>query len=131
MIAVSPHALSLIHYLFLSCSPILCQYVVSLGSIFAIWENSLLRTKLTYFSAFPQMTSLLKGCIVSTITRFLIYAIFLLQGVCIFVSVLLHYFYLVAFDWMLVEGLLLYFKVVKVFNIHTKLTLFYIYSWGK
>ena len=23
------------------CSPLLCQYVVSLGSIFAIWENSL------------------------------------------------------------------------------------------
>ena len=47
-------------YTFLSCSPLLCQYVVSLGSIFTIWENSL-RTKLTGFSACLQMTSLLKG----------------------------------------------------------------------
>ena len=36
----------LIHYSCLSCSPLLCQYLVSLGSTFAIWENSL-RTKLT------------------------------------------------------------------------------------
>ena len=41
-------------------SPLLCQYVVSLDSIFAIWEN-LLRTKLTDFSAFQLMTSLLNG----------------------------------------------------------------------
>ena len=36
----------------ISCSPLLCQYTVGLGSIFAILENSL-RTKLTDFSAFP------------------------------------------------------------------------------
>ena len=62
MEAVSRHDLSQIHYSFLSCSPLLCQYVVSLGSTFAIWENSL-RTKLTDFSAFPRMTSLLKGSV--------------------------------------------------------------------
>ena len=51
------------HYSFLSCSPLFCQYVVSLDSIFTIWENSL-RTKLTDFSAFPQVTSsLLKAFI--------------------------------------------------------------------
>ena len=40
----------------------LCQCVVSLGSIFAIWEN-VLGTKLEDFSAFPRMMSLLKGSI--------------------------------------------------------------------
>ena len=46
-----------IHYSFPSCSPLLCQiYAVSLGSIFAIWENSL-RTKLTDFSALQVYTS--------------------------------------------------------------------------
>ena len=49
-------------HLFLICSPLLCQYVVSLDSIFAIWENSL-RTKLTDFCAFLWMMSLLKGSI--------------------------------------------------------------------
>ena len=39
--AVSLNDLSYIHYSFLSWSSLLCQCVVSLGSIFAIWENSL------------------------------------------------------------------------------------------
>ena len=57
---VSLHDLSQIHYSFPSCSPLLCQYVVRLVSIFAIWENSS-STKLADFSAFPRMTSLLQG----------------------------------------------------------------------
>lgn len=55
----------------------------------------------------------------------------LLQGFCISVAALIHYFYLVGFVWMLVEGLVLYIKVVKVFNIALNLTRFYIAAWGK
>ena len=58
MEAVSLHDLSYIHYSFLNCSLLLCQYVVSLGSMFAIWENSL--RVLTDFGAFLKMTSSLK-----------------------------------------------------------------------
>ena len=42
--------------LILSCSPPFCHHVVSLGSIFSIWENSL-RTKLTDFSVFPTLVT--------------------------------------------------------------------------
>ena len=57
--AVSPHDLQ-IQYSFLSCSPLLCQYVVNLGFIFSMCENSL-RIKLRNSSAFLQMT--LKGSV--------------------------------------------------------------------
>ena len=53
------------------------------------------------------------------------------QGVCIFVAALLHYLYLVTMSWMLVEGVILYFKIVEVFNIVTKMARFYIFAWGK
>ena len=60
--AVSLYDLSQIHHSFLSCSPLLCQCVVSLGSMFSIWENSL-RTKLTVFSAFSANDVIIKGSI--------------------------------------------------------------------
>ena len=53
------------------------------------------------------------------------------QGLCIFVAGLIHYFYLVAFAWMLFEGVYLYLMVVKVFNTEIKMRLFYAVAWGK
>ena len=53
------------------------------------------------------------------------------QGLCIFVAGLIHYFYLVAFAWMLFEGVYLYLMVVKVFNTVIKMRLFYAVAWGK
>ena len=53
------------------------------------------------------------------------------QGLCIFVAGLTHYFYLVAFAWMLFEGVYLYLMVVKVFNTEIKMRLFYAVAWGK
>ncbi|CAH3021194.1 unnamed protein product [Porites evermanni] len=53
-----------------------------------------------------------------------------LQGLCIFVAGLIHYFYLVAFAWMLFEGVYLYLMVVKVFNTEIKMRLFYVVAWG-
>ena len=53
------------------------------------------------------------------------------QGLCIFVADLIHYFYLVAFAWMLFEGVYLYLMVVKVFNTEIKMRLFYAVAWGK
>ena len=44
---------------------------------------------------------------------------------------LIHYFYLVAFAWMLFEGVYLYLMVVKVFNTEIKMRLFYAVAWGK
>ncbi|XP_020619388.1 adhesion G-protein coupled receptor D1-like [Orbicella faveolata] len=52
------------------------------------------------------------------------------QGACIFVAVSIHYFYLVGFAWMLMEGIYLYLMVVKVFNTLVKMKLFYTFSWG-
>ena len=53
------------------------------------------------------------------------------QGLCIFVAGLIHYFYLVAFAWMLFEGVYLYLMVVQVFNTEIKMRLFYAVAWGK
>jgi len=52
------------------------------------------------------------------------------QGACIVVAVSIHYFYLVGFAWMLMEGIYLYLMVVKVFNTLVKMKLFYAFSWG-
>ena len=54
-----------------------------------------------------------------------------LQGACVFVAILIHYLYLVAFDWMLLEGFCLYQKVVQVFNVVTRTSVFYIFAWGE
>ena len=47
-----------------------------------------------------------------------------------FVAAIIHYFYTVAFAWMLFEGVYLYMMVVKVFNTVVRMRLFYIISWG-
>ena len=48
-----------------------------------------------------------------------------------FVAVMIHYFYLVAFGWMLAEGVYLYAMVVLVFNTNIKIKLYYLLAWGK
>ncbi|CAH3182931.1 unnamed protein product, partial [Porites lobata] len=52
------------------------------------------------------------------------------KGVCVFVAAMIHYFYTVAFGWMLFEGVYLYMMVVKVFNTVVRMRLFCIISWG-
>ena len=54
---------------------------------------------------------------------------FSLQGTCVTVAALMQYFLMVAFCWMLVEGIYLYLFVVKVYNI--KMKMYYVMSWGK
>ena len=39
---------------------------------------------------------------------------------CHVIAVLLHYFFLVSFMWMLMEGVFLYFALIKVFITNTK-----------
>jgi len=39
---------------------------------------------------------------------------------CQIIAVLLHYFFLVSFMWMLMEGVVLYVVLVRVFVVHTK-----------
>ncbi|XP_034025614.1 adhesion G-protein coupled receptor D2 [Thalassophryne amazonica] len=53
------------------------------------------------------------------------------QEVCFMVTVLLHLFFMASFSWMLVEGLLLWSKVVSV-NISedSRMKLYYIIGWG-
>ena len=47
------------------------------------------------------------------------------------VAALMQYFLMAAFCWMLVEGMYLYFLVVKVYNINNKMNMYYVMSWGK
>ena len=54
-----------------------------------------------------------------------------LQGACVAVAATMQYFLMVAFCWMLVEGIYLYLYVVKVYNINNKMTMYYVMSWGK
>ena len=53
------------------------------------------------------------------------------QGGCVAVAALLQYFLMVAFCWMLVEGIYLYLFVVKVYNIVDKMSIYQAFSWGK
>lgn len=50
---------------------------------------------------------------------------------CAIVAITINYFYLVAFAWMVTEGVMLYLKVVKVFNVDTSTKIFYALAWGK
>jgi len=43
----------------------------------------------------------------------------------------MQYFLMAAFCWMLVEGIYLYLFVVKVYNINSKMNIYYVMSWGK
>ncbi len=51
---------------------------------------------------------------------------------CQVVAVLLHYFFLVSYMWMLMEGVFLYLALVKVFITNTKkyLIIFTVISYG-
>ncbi|CAB4041387.1 adhesion G- coupled receptor D1 isoform X2, partial [Paramuricea clavata] len=47
------------------------------------------------------------------------------------VAALLHYFLLVAFSWMLIEGLFLHILIVKVFHDHLPKKRYYVaFCWG-
>ena len=55
-----------------------------------------------------------------------------LQGGCIFVATLLHYFLLASFCWMLCEGIMLFLLLVVVFSTTAKKWwAFLILGWGK
>ena len=56
-----------------------------------------------------------------------------MQTVCTAIAVLLPYLYLVMFMWMLMEGVVLYVKIVKVFTANHKhyIAIFTIASYGK
>ena len=56
---------------------------------------------------------------------------FFLQAACVTIAVLIQYFLMAAFHWMLIEGIDLYFFVVKVYNINTKMYMYHVISWGK
>ena len=43
----------------------------------------------------------------------------------------MQYFLMAAFCWMLIEGIYLYFFVVKVYNINTKMYMYHVISWGE
>ena len=43
----------------------------------------------------------------------------------------MQYFLTAAFCWMLIEGIYLYFFVVKVYNINTKMYMYHVISWGE
>ncbi|XP_077985318.1 adhesion G-protein coupled receptor D1-like [Glandiceps talaboti] len=51
---------------------------------------------------------------------------------CMFVAILLHYFFTSVFCWMLVEGIQLYTKLVRVFdsNIAKRMVIYFFIGWG-
>ena len=57
----------------------------------------------------------------------------LLQGLCVFVTALLHYFFLATFCWTLCEAVLLYNMLVKVFDAHKQGWLYFYAAlgWGE
>ena len=53
------------------------------------------------------------------------------QAACVTIAALMQYFLMAAFCWMLIEGIYLYFFVVKVYNINTKMYMYHVTSWGE
>nr|XP_058947385.1 adhesion G-protein coupled receptor D1-like [Pocillopora verrucosa] len=52
------------------------------------------------------------------------------KAACVTIAALMQYFLMAAFCWMLIEGIYLYFIVVKVYNINTKMFMYHVISWG-
>ena len=55
------------------------------------------------------------------------------QNACTVVAALLHYFFTTVFTWMLCEGLMLYFLLVKVFNtgVGERKLFYFCLGWGE
>ena len=53
------------------------------------------------------------------------------QAACVTIAALMQYFLMAVFCWMLIKGIDLYFFVVKVYNINTKVYMYHVISWGK
>ena len=59
------------------------------------------------------------------------YICFCMQGACVFVAVMLQYFFTSAFCWMLCEGVILYLMLVIVFsNRFNNRLFFFALGWG-
>ena len=56
---------------------------------------------------------------------------FSLQAACVAVAALMQYFLMASFCWMLVEGIYIYFFVVKVYNITDKMHRYHGFCWGE
>ncbi|XP_027060604.1 adhesion G-protein coupled receptor D1-like isoform X2 [Pocillopora damicornis] len=52
------------------------------------------------------------------------------KAACVTIAALMQYFLMAAFCWMLIEAIYLYFFVVKVYNINTKMHMYHVISWG-
>ena len=55
------------------------------------------------------------------------------QGLCIFATALLQYFFLATFCWMLCEAVILYNMLVKVFGAHKRKWIYFytVLGWGE
>lgn len=56
-----------------------------------------------------------------------------LHGLCVAAASLLHYFLLASFTWMALEGVHMYFALVKVFNVYVPsyILKFCVVGWGE
>ncbi|XP_066023909.1 adhesion G-protein coupled receptor D1-like [Pocillopora verrucosa] len=52
------------------------------------------------------------------------------MALCVLAAAFMQYFLMVAFCWMLVEGIYFFLFVVKVYNINTKMHMYHFISWG-
>ena len=57
--------------------------------------------------------------------------IYSLQAGCVAVAALMQYFLMGSFCWMLVEGIYIYFFVVKVYNITDEMHRYHYFCWGE
>ena len=57
---------------------------------------------------------------------------FFSQTVCKVIAISIHYFFLTAFDWMLIEGVHLYLKVIQVYGTENlNMMFYYVFGWGE
>uniref|UniRef100_A0A3Q2CXR8 G-protein coupled receptors family 2 profile 2 domain-containing protein n=1 Tax=Cyprinodon variegatus TaxID=28743 RepID=A0A3Q2CXR8_CYPVA len=93
-------------------------------------EEKLILTKLTFIGCGASLCALVVTLMLFTVLDG-IFILFILQVACTLVAALLHLFFMASFSWMLVEGLLLWSKVVAVnlSEVH-HMKYYYLIGWG-
>ena len=57
--------------------------------------------------------------------------VWFIQALCTVLTVIQYFFHTAIFTWMLVEGINLYIKLVRVFSVKTQYVAYVALGWGK
>ncbi|XP_068710995.1 adhesion G protein-coupled receptor L4-like [Montipora foliosa] len=100
-----------------------------LGSVITIISHWVLTERIS--PLFQIRVSLMSSLLTAQITFLVGINATANKGACVAAAALMHYFFMAALCWMLVEGIYLYLYTVKVYNVSHKMLVYHLLSWGK